>query len=219
MSEMRLCSWTVKLGLTEVGNQAKKKKKHISPTLNNDRWIGRGGPTVWPPRSPDLTPMDYFLLGHIKALIYVTSLFWRWCYCLYCWGNNLALLSAQVVLCCVALRCVLRSVPVRLNICSKLLRNVTFVLYIIKWFCFISNLSHTQFDGPAAKNHLRHTVSSQQIIVLVRHINSRSSDTEFLHTLYIKTFIGFRPSCIVQRFETVIFLRFCVYYLARRDIS
>ena len=140
---------------------SKKKKKRISPTLNNDRWIGRGGPTVWPPRSPDLTPMDYFLLGHIKALIYVTSLFWRWYYCLYCWGKNLALLSAQVVLCCVALRCVLRSVPVRLNICSKLLRNVTFVLYIIKWFCFISNLSHTQFDGPTAKNHLRHTVSSQ----------------------------------------------------------
>jgi hypothetical protein len=24
-------------------------------------WIGRGGPIHWPPRSPDLTPMDFFV--------------------------------------------------------------------------------------------------------------------------------------------------------------
>jgi hypothetical protein len=24
------------------------------------RWIGRGGPVPWPPRSPDLTPPDFF---------------------------------------------------------------------------------------------------------------------------------------------------------------
>jgi hypothetical protein len=27
------------------------------------RWIGRGGPIAWPPRSPDLTPMDFFPVG------------------------------------------------------------------------------------------------------------------------------------------------------------
>lgn len=26
----------------------------------NDRWIGTGGPVLWPPRSPDLTPLDFF---------------------------------------------------------------------------------------------------------------------------------------------------------------
>jgi hypothetical protein len=26
------------------------------------RWIGRDGPTPWPPRSPDITPLD-FLMG------------------------------------------------------------------------------------------------------------------------------------------------------------
>ena len=26
----------------------------------------------WPPRSPDLTPLDYFLWGHLKAKVYVT---------------------------------------------------------------------------------------------------------------------------------------------------
>ena len=34
--------------------------------LNNvfpNRWIGRGGPVQWPPRSPDLTHMDFFICG------------------------------------------------------------------------------------------------------------------------------------------------------------
>ena len=28
-----------------------------------NQWIGRGGPIEWPPRSPDLTPCDFFLWG------------------------------------------------------------------------------------------------------------------------------------------------------------
>lgn len=35
-----------------------------------NRWIGRGGPISWPARSPDLTPMDFFLWGHIKQYVY-----------------------------------------------------------------------------------------------------------------------------------------------------
>lgn len=27
------------------------------------RWIGRGGTVSWPPRSPDLTPLDFFFMG------------------------------------------------------------------------------------------------------------------------------------------------------------
>ena len=37
------------------------------------RWIGRGGPVAWPPRSPDLTPLDFFLWGHIKNTVYRTA--------------------------------------------------------------------------------------------------------------------------------------------------
>ena len=37
-----------------------------------NRWIGRGGAVSWPPRSPDLTPLDFFLWGHMKSLIYAT---------------------------------------------------------------------------------------------------------------------------------------------------
>ncbi|GFW33725.1 uncharacterized protein TNCV_4051741 [Trichonephila clavipes] len=35
-----------------------------------DRLISRFGPVNWPPRSCDLTPLDYFLWGHVKSLVY-----------------------------------------------------------------------------------------------------------------------------------------------------
>ncbi|KAJ4426274.1 hypothetical protein ANN_27086 [Periplaneta americana] len=35
-----------------------------------DRWIGRGGPIAWPPRSPDLNPLDFYLWGRLKSLVY-----------------------------------------------------------------------------------------------------------------------------------------------------
>jgi hypothetical protein len=34
------------------------------------RWIGRGGPISWPTGSPDLTPLDVFLRGYMKNIIY-----------------------------------------------------------------------------------------------------------------------------------------------------
>ncbi|GFV28739.1 DUF4817 domain-containing protein [Trichonephila clavipes] len=35
-----------------------------------DRLISRFGPVNWPPRSCDLTPLDYFLWGYVKSLVY-----------------------------------------------------------------------------------------------------------------------------------------------------
>lgn len=35
-----------------------------------DKWIGRGGPIAWPARSPDLNPIDFFLWGYYKELVY-----------------------------------------------------------------------------------------------------------------------------------------------------
>ncbi|GFW22249.1 transposable element Tc3 transposase [Trichonephila clavipes] len=35
-----------------------------------DRLISRFGPVSWPPRSCDLTPLDYFLRGYVKSLVY-----------------------------------------------------------------------------------------------------------------------------------------------------
>jgi hypothetical protein len=44
--------------------------------LNNNyprRWIGRRGFIAWPPRSCDITPLDFFLWGHIKTIVYRTA--------------------------------------------------------------------------------------------------------------------------------------------------
>jgi hypothetical protein len=48
----------------------------VRDCLNNrfpHRWIGRGGPQNWPPRSPDLNPLDYCLWGWLKSLVYATK--------------------------------------------------------------------------------------------------------------------------------------------------
>lgn len=37
-----------------------------------NRWIGRGSLFPWPPRSPDLTCLDFYLWGRLKALVYKT---------------------------------------------------------------------------------------------------------------------------------------------------
>lgn len=38
-----------------------------------DKWIGRGGPVPWPARSPDLNPLDFYLWGHLKSVVYETE--------------------------------------------------------------------------------------------------------------------------------------------------
>ncbi|GFU62557.1 hypothetical protein TNCV_1313931 [Trichonephila clavipes] len=40
-----------------------------------DRLISRFGPVNWPPRSCDLTPLDYFLWGYVKSLVYADKPF------------------------------------------------------------------------------------------------------------------------------------------------
>ena len=44
--------------------------RHFLDDIFQDRWIGRRGPVEWAPRSPDLTPMDFFFWGYVKSLVY-----------------------------------------------------------------------------------------------------------------------------------------------------
>ena len=46
-------------------------RNFLDATFPN-RWIGRDGPTNWPPRSPDITPLDFFLWGYVKDKVYST---------------------------------------------------------------------------------------------------------------------------------------------------
>lgn len=46
--------------------------EYLDTTFPN-RWIGRGGPVAWPPRSPDISPNYFFLWGHLKSVIYTAE--------------------------------------------------------------------------------------------------------------------------------------------------
>lgn len=48
-------------------------REYLNEVYEN-RWIGRGGPQPWPPRSPDLNSLDFFMWGHLKSLVYTTPL-------------------------------------------------------------------------------------------------------------------------------------------------
>ena len=50
----------------------KKVREFLDQKFSN-RWIGRGGPIFWPPRSPDITPLDFFLWGFVKDIVYRTK--------------------------------------------------------------------------------------------------------------------------------------------------
>ena len=45
----------------------------LNATFPN-RWIGRDDPTPWPPRSPDITPLDFFLWEYDKDKVFSTPL-------------------------------------------------------------------------------------------------------------------------------------------------
>ena len=46
-------------------------RRFLGATFPN-RWIGRDGPTPWPPWSPDITPLDFFLWGYVKDKVFST---------------------------------------------------------------------------------------------------------------------------------------------------
>ena len=45
---------------------------HLNGNFGN-RWIGRGGPITQPPRSPNLTTLDFHFREYIKTLVYQTT--------------------------------------------------------------------------------------------------------------------------------------------------
>ncbi|GFW53757.1 DUF4817 domain-containing protein [Trichonephila clavipes] len=59
-------------------NQSNKTAQHratidLLKDTFGDRLISRFGPVNWPPRSCDLTPLDYFLWSYVKSLVYADN--------------------------------------------------------------------------------------------------------------------------------------------------
>ena len=50
-------------------HSARRATACVENTFPN-RWIGRGGPVKWPARSPDFSPLDFFLWGKLKDIVY-----------------------------------------------------------------------------------------------------------------------------------------------------
>lgn len=67
--ELRANMWFQQDG--HPAHTAKLTRELLNKKFGN-RWIGLHGPREWPPRSPDLTPLDFFLWGHIKQQVYAT---------------------------------------------------------------------------------------------------------------------------------------------------
>ncbi|GBM72594.1 hypothetical protein AVEN_24050-1 [Araneus ventricosus] len=42
----------------------------VSFWMQHTAWIGRGAVMAWPPRSPDITPLDFYLWGYVKQHMY-----------------------------------------------------------------------------------------------------------------------------------------------------
>ena len=46
-------------------------RDRLNEVFGNNRVVGLGHDVEWPPRSPDLTPCDFFLWGYIKSKVFV----------------------------------------------------------------------------------------------------------------------------------------------------
>lgn len=53
---------------------ARRVRDYLNETFPG-RWIGRLGPILWPPRSPDLNPLDFFYWGCLKDKVYSKAIY------------------------------------------------------------------------------------------------------------------------------------------------
>ena len=67
MSIRRKSDWYVNDGAPAHNVQVVKTALNIR---FHDQWIANQGPFHWPARSPDLTPLDFFIWGTIKDKVY-----------------------------------------------------------------------------------------------------------------------------------------------------
>jgi hypothetical protein len=63
---------------TALSQRHKECSKHSVPssvpsTMYRQCWTIRRGPVSWPQRSPNLTPTDLHLQGHVKSVVYATD--------------------------------------------------------------------------------------------------------------------------------------------------
>jgi hypothetical protein len=70
-------SWSMSLVINNMWFMHDETPPHFLPVVRQylnqtfgEHWIGCGGPVNWPARSPYLNPLDFWLWGYIKTLVY-----------------------------------------------------------------------------------------------------------------------------------------------------
>jgi len=76
------------------------------------KYISRRGDINWPPQSPDLSPMDFFLWGYLKSKVYVNNPTF-----LVQLRENIRYEMAAIKES--ACRAIMRNFAVRLNVCHE----------------------------------------------------------------------------------------------------
>jgi hypothetical protein len=60
----------LRVGMWFMHDGAPPHFSRIARQYRNDhffgKWIGPNGPQAWPPCSPDLSPIDFYIWGHVK---------------------------------------------------------------------------------------------------------------------------------------------------------
>jgi hypothetical protein len=65
---LKMCQWLFQHdGM--LAHLSAQTQQHLS-TQFPDRWLGCGGPVSWSARLSDLDPVDFFLWGHLKEIVY-----------------------------------------------------------------------------------------------------------------------------------------------------
>jgi hypothetical protein len=65
-----VCMWFQQDGVPPHFHR--NNRQYLDDNFTNTCIIGWGSNNLWPPRSPDLTPLDFFLWGVLKERVYQT---------------------------------------------------------------------------------------------------------------------------------------------------
>jgi hypothetical protein len=63
-------SYSSKNAVHGVSARFSRPVRDVFSNTSHNRWIGKAGPTTWPPRKSDLNPLNFYLWERLKSLVY-----------------------------------------------------------------------------------------------------------------------------------------------------
>ncbi|GFW78578.1 histone-lysine N-methyltransferase SETMAR [Trichonephila clavipes] len=116
-----------------------------------DRLVSRFGPVNWPPRSCDLTPLDYFLWGYVKVRLTIWKTTFAPCYCRYTVFLNV------------------KEAPRTGRLVVEIVNKTTKIIKIDPYVSDRSIAQSLKIDHKTVLNHLRKVGFKKKLDVWVQH--------------------------------------------------